>query len=81
MVHGPLLALLALELPRRTARSVTEFRYRLRRPAFVGATIVSREFASDADGWSELTVGELDRPPSLTATARFGTPVGAGSKD
>jgi 3-methylfumaryl-CoA hydratase len=80
VVHGPLLALLALELPRRAGRSVTEFRYRLRRPAFVGATIVSREFASDADGWSELTVGELDRPPSLTATARFGTSAGAASK-
>jgi 3-methylfumaryl-CoA hydratase len=72
VVHGPLLALLALELPRRAGIGVEEFRYRLRRPAFVGAPIVSRGWAPDAEGRSELAVGEQGRPASLTATARFG---------
>jgi 3-methylfumaryl-CoA hydratase len=41
VVHGPLLALLALELPRRQAptQTVTGFAYRLVRPAFAGAVI------------------------------------------
>lgn len=74
VVHGPLLALLALELPRRNrpAEDVLEFRYRLRKPAFAGATIVAGSSTPDGDGWCELSVGELDRPPSLTATARLG---------
>lgn len=80
VVHGPLLALLACEIPRRQGRSVAQFGYRLRRPAFVGATIVSRSWAPDENGSSELTVGELDQPPSLTATARLDTHC-AGSED
>src|SRR5262249_36675823 len=42
VVHGPLLALLALELPRVHApgRAVRSFEYRLVRPAFVPATMV-----------------------------------------
>lgn len=74
VVHGPLLALLALELPRRNRPEddVLEFRYRLRKPAFAGATIVARSWRQDSDGWCELSVGELDQPPSLTATARLG---------
>ena len=41
VVHGPLLAWLALELPRRFApeRVVERFSYRLVRPAFVPATV------------------------------------------
>lgn len=77
VVHGPLLALLALELPRRRGRSVVQFSYRLRRPAFIGATVVSRMWAPDGGaaetGAAELTVGEVGRPPSLTATALFGS--------
>ncbi len=73
VVHGPLLALLACEIPRRLGRSVAQFSYRLRRPAFIGATVVSRMWAPDADGAAELTVGEVDRPPSLTATAFLGS--------
>ncbi len=44
VVHGPLLALLLLELPRRFApeRTVAGFDYRLRRPAFGGVPIVAR---------------------------------------
>ncbi len=43
VVHGPLLALLLLELPRRHApgRPVRSFSFRLRRPAFAGAPIVA----------------------------------------
>lgn len=73
VVHGPLLALLALEIPRRRGRSVAQFDYRLRRPAFLGATVASRMWAQDDDGVAELTVGEVDRPPSLTATAIIGS--------
>ncbi|HTK62968.1 MAG TPA: MaoC family dehydratase N-terminal domain-containing protein [Pseudonocardia sp.] len=74
VVHGPLLALLALELPRRHRPDdeVLEFRYRLRKPAFAGATIVAGSWEPDGDGWCELSVGELDQAPSLTATARLG---------
>jgi len=73
VVHGPLLALLALELPRRhhPEAQVLEFHYRLRRPAFTGATIQARGWAPAGDGWCGLAVGELGRLPSLTATVRL----------
>jgi 3-methylfumaryl-CoA hydratase len=65
--HGPLLALLALELPRRHApgRPVRAFEYRLVRPAFVPAHIVSvgRVQGSDVD----VVVGAQGASPSLTA--------------
>jgi 3-methylfumaryl-CoA hydratase len=70
VVQGPLLALLALELPRRhrpDAR-VVEFDYRLRRPAYAGSPV--RAIARIADGW-EFEVGVPGAPPSLTATARI----------
>src|SRR5215468_6349395 len=69
VVHGPLLALLALELPRVHApgRAVRSFSYRLVRPAFVPATMV-RE-ARPEGATVELTVAAKDAPPSLTATA------------
>jgi 3-methylfumaryl-CoA hydratase len=74
VVHGPLLALLALELPRRhrPERPVTEFRYRLRRPAFGGAPLRAWAAPIGADGSLELATGILDGPPSLTGSARFG---------
>ncbi|MGQ0479824.1 MAG: FAS1-like dehydratase domain-containing protein [Pseudonocardia sp.] len=73
VVHGPLLALVALELPRRhhPERIVSELRYRLRRPAFAGAPVVASGWPANRDGWCELSVGEAARPPSLTATARL----------
>jgi 3-methylfumaryl-CoA hydratase len=69
VVHGPLLALLALELPRVHApgRTVRSFGYRLLRPAFVPATMVSE--ARPKGVTVELTVAAKDAPPSLTATA------------
>ena len=43
VVHGPLLALLLLELPRREAPGhvVTSFDYRMSRPVFVGSRVVA----------------------------------------
>jgi 3-methylfumaryl-CoA hydratase len=69
VVHGPLLALLALELPRVHApgRRVRSFSYRLVRPAFVPATMVSE--ARPEGATVELTVAANGAPPSLTATA------------
>jgi len=67
VVHGPLLALLALELPRVHAPGarVAEFAYRLVRPAFSPATVVA---AGDLDG---ITVAAQGAAPSLTATVRL----------
>jgi 3-methylfumaryl-CoA hydratase len=69
VVHGPLLALLALELPRLHAsgRAVRSFGYRLVRPAFVPATVVSEARLEGAT--VELTVAAKGAPASLTATA------------
>ena len=69
VVHGPLLALLALELPRLHAPggTVRSFGYRLARPAFVPAIMVSE--ARPEGATVELTVAANGAPPSLTATA------------
>jgi 3-methylfumaryl-CoA hydratase len=75
VVHGPLLALLALELPRRhrPELTVTEFHYRLRRPAFADTTLRAWSAPAGPDGSVELATGAVDGPPSLTGSARFGT--------
>jgi 3-methylfumaryl-CoA hydratase len=69
VVHGPLLALLALELPRRRApaETLTGFAYRLIRPAFAGAVIeaTARRHGTELD----LAVGAEQATSSLTATA------------
>ncbi|ODT96765.1 MAG: hypothetical protein ABS81_30600 [Pseudonocardia sp. SCN 72-86] len=72
VVHGPLLALLLLELPRRHApdRTVAAFEYRLRAPAFAGSTILAAGGPSDGDT-AELAAGTADAPPSITGTVRF----------
>ena len=69
VVHGPLLGLLALELPRRHAptETVTEFAYRLVQPAFAGAVIESTAHRHGAG--LDLAVGAERAGPSLTATA------------
>jgi 3-methylfumaryl-CoA hydratase len=74
VVHGPLLALLALELPRLNApeRVVTEFAYRLVRPAFVPSDIESTALL-DGDRL-EMAVGTAGAAPSLTSTAAL-TPL------
>jgi 3-methylfumaryl-CoA hydratase len=73
VVHGPLLALLALELPRRNRPEapVAEFRYRLRRPAFAGTELRSWSEPAGSDGWLELATGPVGGPASLTGTARL----------
>ena len=71
VIHGPLLALLALELPRRSAPEavVAEFTYRLVRPAFHPSRIVA---AGSRDGdAAEFAVAAEGAGPSLTGTARF----------
>jgi 3-methylfumaryl-CoA hydratase len=69
VVHGPLLGLLALELPRLHApdRPVRTFEYRLVRPSFAPAQIVSlgRPEGSEV----ALSVGTEGAAPSLTAQA------------
>jgi 3-methylfumaryl-CoA hydratase len=63
VVHGPLLALLALEVPRRSMpdRRVTAFGYRLSRPAFAG-----RDVVAGGDPGGEVIVGSAGVAPSLT---------------
>ncbi|GAA1323426.1 FAS1-like dehydratase domain-containing protein [Pseudonocardia xinjiangensis] len=68
VVHGPLLALLLLELPRRFApeRQVSSFSYRLLRPAFAGTDVVA-----DGDGEGPLVAGVPGQAPSVQGTVRF----------
>jgi 3-methylfumaryl-CoA hydratase len=67
VIHGPLLALLALELPRVHApgAAVREFEYRLVRPAFAPATIIAT--AQRTAQGASITVGACGAQPSLTA--------------
>jgi 3-methylfumaryl-CoA hydratase len=67
VIHGPLLALLALELPRRHApgRAVRAFEYRLVRPAFVPARIVAA--GQRAGDQADVAVAAVGAAPSLTA--------------
>lgn len=73
VVHGPLLALLALDLPRVNApgQALRSFEYRLVRPAFLPATIVAVGQV-DSDHSVEISVGAAGALPSLTATAILG---------
>ena len=68
VVHGPLLALLMLEVVRRHApdRSVTSFAHRLVRPAYSG-TPVRATGRSDGDR-VELSAGAVGAPASATGT-------------
>ncbi|WP_159775305.1 FAS1-like dehydratase domain-containing protein [Streptomyces sp. HM190] len=75
VVHGPLLALLTLELPRRFApsRPVETFAYRLRRPAFAGTGITVRGWCGTDGGEAALCAGALGADTSIRATVSFGT--------
>jgi 3-methylfumaryl-CoA hydratase len=71
VIHGPLLALLALELPRVHApdETVRTASYRLVRPAFHPATLVAAGGPSDAG--ADVAVAAAGVAPSLTASVRF----------
>lgn len=71
VIHGPLMALLALELPRRHAPGdrVAAFTYRLVRPAFVPSPVVAA--GTRAGGTVDVTVAASGADPSLTATVRL----------
>lgn len=72
VIHGPLLALLALDLPRVHApdRIVTAFEYRLARPSFVPAAIIATgTVRGDSKDEVTLAVGAVGVEPSLTAKA------------
>lgn len=72
VVHGPLLALLLLEVPRRhlPERTVAEFEYRLRRPAHAG-TPVRATGSLDGDRLV-LQAAAGSAAPSITGTAALG---------
>ena len=70
VIHGPLLALLALELPRLHApgRTVRGFEYRLVRPAFVPARIVAAAPPpAPGEDTADIAVAAAGAAPSLTA--------------
>lgn len=73
VVHGPLLALMLLEIPRRhrPGRTVTAFDYRLSRPAFAGTVLVA-DHDGDPGGSdaAELTLaaGAAGLASSVTGT-------------
>lgn len=71
VVHGPLLALLLLEIPRRHRADavVAEFDYRLSRPVFAGATVVTRGDVGAPDDRLDLAAATADAPDAITGTA------------
>ena len=72
VVHGPLLAMLLLELPRRSCPvwPVTSFSYRLRRPVFAGQTVVAGASA-DAEGLA-VSAAVPGAPDSVTGHVGLG---------
>jgi 3-methylfumaryl-CoA hydratase len=71
VVHGPLLALLLLELPRRFAadRRVAGVEYRLERPCFAGRPVVADGVPDD--GGAVLTAGTPGAGTSVTGRVRW----------
>ncbi|WP_448628154.1 FAS1-like dehydratase domain-containing protein [Geodermatophilus sp. URMC 64] len=71
VVHGPLLALLLLELPRRFApdHAVSGFEYRLERPSFAGRPVLA---SGGPDGaGARLAAGTPGAQPSVTGRLRW----------
>jgi len=74
VVHGPLLAMLLLELPRRhSARPVTSFDYRLRRPVFAGQRVAvgASPDPADPDGVWAASAAVSGAPDAITARCGF----------
>jgi hydroxyacyl-ACP dehydratase HTD2-like protein with hotdog domain len=71
IVHGPLLAMLALELPRRYAegRRVSSYAYRLTHPAVSGSDLVAAVIDEQPDHWSVEV--RADGVVSLTGEIHF----------
>lgn len=70
VVHGPLLALVLLEIPRRYGvRPVAAFDYRLSSPVFAGATVLTHG-RRDGDGVALSAMAE-GGARAVTGTARF----------
>ncbi|MGQ0576549.1 MAG: FAS1-like dehydratase domain-containing protein [Pseudonocardia sp.] len=69
VVHGPLLALLLLELPRRFApqQPVGRFGYRLERPAFAGVPVLARR-----EPGGGLVAGVAGAPASVRGEVHLG---------
>lgn len=69
VVHGPLLALLLLEVPRRhlPGRRVASFSYRLTRPAFAGVSVRATGRANGAE--VRLSAAAGTSAPSISGTA------------
>jgi 3-methylfumaryl-CoA hydratase len=69
VVHGPLLALLLLELPRRhqPQADVSSFEFRLSRPVFCGRTVVVTGLPDNER--LSLSAGTVGSVPSVTGTA------------
>jgi hydroxyacyl-ACP dehydratase HTD2-like protein with hotdog domain len=72
VVHGPLLALLCLELPRRQlpGRPVSQLSFRARSPLYAGQTLTFS--GSEQDGGCQLRVTAPDGTDAMTAEARLG---------
>jgi 3-methylfumaryl-CoA hydratase len=72
VVHGPLLALLLLEIPRRHGeRPVSRFSYRLSSPVFSGATVLTHGRRA-GDGTLALSGMVRGGRTSITGTAEYG---------
>ena len=70
VVHGPLLAMLVLEVPRRHAdRPVTRVDYRLRRPVVAGRTVVAGATPEDDGSWV-ASAAVPGAPDAVTARLR-----------
>ena len=71
VVHGPLLALLCLELPRRhdPSRAVSRLSFRARRPVYAGQACTVSGRAAGQDAEMQVTTGDGTR--AMTASATF----------
>ncbi|MBW0104451.1 MaoC family dehydratase N-terminal domain-containing protein [Pseudonocardia sp. KRD291] len=78
VVHGPLLAMTALEIPRRHAagQRVTSFEYRLTSPAFAGADLWAGGSAVTGEGSGapgmEIECGSVGGPASVRGRVELG---------